>query len=122
MWNPTLVEPWHLVKDAFANDSTKQKSNTKSSPELEHAEVSDIAPQVTWTRHFLHVQGHGSNDTTVCQDNTSAISLKKNGKLSSGKQTRHINIQHFFVTDRISDDELDAEHCLTNDMIGDFLH
>ena len=94
--------------------------NTKSSTESELAGADNVMPQVLWTRHFLHAQGHGSDDTIVYQDNTSTILLEKNGKLSSGKCTQHINICHFFVADRISDDKLDAEHCLTDDMIGDF--
>jgi hypothetical protein len=31
--------------------------------------------------------------------------LEKNGKASSGKRTKHINIRYYFVTDRISKGE-----------------
>ena len=35
------------------------------------------------------------------QDNKSAILMENNGKASSSKQTKHINICYFFITDHI---------------------
>ena len=46
--------------------------------------------------------------------------LEKNGKASSSKRTRHINIRYYFVTDRISAGELNVSYCPTLDMIGDY--
>ena len=46
--------------------------------------------------------------------------MAKNGKASSGKRTKHINIRYFFVADRIDSNELTIEYCPTGDMIGDF--
>ena len=37
----------------------------------------------------------------IYQDNQSAIRLEKNGKQSSSKRTRHINIRYCFITDGI---------------------
>jgi hypothetical protein len=37
----------------------------------------------------------------VHQDNKSAISLEINGKRSSSKKTRAINIRHFFIADQV---------------------
>ena len=104
----------------ICNVSRKQKLNTKSSTESELAGAGCFVSPVLWMRHFLHAQGYSSNDTIICQDNTSTILLEKNDKLSSGKRTQHINIQCFFVTSRISNNELDVKHCLIDDMIGDF--
>jgi hypothetical protein len=59
-------------------------------------------PQVLWTRYFLEAQGYGVEDLIVYQNNQIAILLENNGRGSSGKRTRHINIQYFFVTDRIT--------------------
>ena len=100
--------------------SRKQKLNTKSGTESELAGADDFMSPVLWTRCFLHAQGCSSNCTIICQDNTSAILLEKNGKLSGSKQTQHINIRHHFATDRISEGKLDTEHCPTDDMMGDF--
>ena len=46
--------------------------------------------------------------------------MAKNGKASSGKRTKHINIRYFFVADRIGSNELTVEYCPTGDMTGDF--
>ena len=54
------------------------------------------------------------------QDNQSAMLLEKNGKASSGRRTRHINIRYFFVTDQIKKGELGVEYCPTEEMLADF--
>ena len=48
------------------------------------------------------------------------MKLENNGKLSSGKRTRHINICYFFITDRIKSGEAAVKYCPTEMMIGDF--
>ena len=60
------------------------------------------------------------NDNIIYQDNKSSILLEKNGKGSSSKRTKHINIRYFFVTDRIAQGEVNVEWCPTGAMIGDF--
>ncbi len=41
-------------------------------------------------------------ENLLLQDNKSLILLERNGKASSGKRTRHINIRYFFITDRVN--------------------
>jgi hypothetical protein len=79
--------------------STKQKLNTKSSTESEFVGVDDMMPITIWTRYFLLEQGYGVVENLILQDNKSSILLKRNGKASSGKRTRHINIRYCFITD-----------------------
>ena len=109
-----------LGKGAIYGTSTRQKINTKSSTEAELVGVNDVMPQVLWTRYFLEAQGYSVRDSIVYQDNQSAILLEKNGKASSSKRTRHINIRYFFVTDRIAANEVSVEYCPTGDMVADF--
>jgi hypothetical protein len=85
---------------------TRQRLNTRSSTEGELVDVSDVLPQVLWTRYFLTEQGYDEKDSIVYQYNQSAIYLEKNGRVSSSKRTRHINIRYFFVADRIGVGEL----------------
>ncbi len=101
--------------------STKQKLNTRSSTESELVGVDDLMPSILWTRQFLMAQGYVVSENILCQDNKSSILLEKNGKASSGKRTRHINIRYFFVTDRIAKGELSVEWCPTAEMIADFM-
>jgi hypothetical protein len=108
-----------LGKGAVNTISAKQKLNTKSSTEAELVAVDDVVAQAMWTRNFLEAQGYKSK-TTIYQDNTSAILLEKNGKESSSKRTRHINIRYFYITDCIAKKYMNVEYCPTDDMIGDF--
>jgi hypothetical protein len=101
--------------------STKQKLNTRSSTETEIVGVDDCMPAVLWTRYFLEAQGYGVRENIVYQDNKSAILMEKNGKASSSKRTKHINIRYYFVTDRISKKDLTVEWCPTGDMTGDYM-
>ena len=101
--------------------SSKQKLNTRSSTESELVAVDDYMPAILWTRYFLEAQGYGVRENIVYQDNLSAILLEKNGKASSSKRTKHINVRYYFVTDRIKKGDMSVEWCPTEDMTGDFL-
>ena len=101
--------------------STKQKLNTRSSTEAEVVGADDFMPAICWTRYFLMAQGYHVHDNVLFQDNKSAMLLEKNGKASSTKRTKHINIRYFFITDRISQGEVSLEWCPTGDMIGDYM-
>jgi hypothetical protein len=47
--------------------------------------------------------------------------LEKNSKALSSKRTKHINIQYFFITDRVKTGNVSLVWCPTGDMIGDFM-
>ena len=46
--------------------------------------------------------------------------LERNGRSSSGRRTRHIDIRHYFVTDRVKRGDLRVERCPADDVTGDF--
>ena len=54
------------------------------------------------------------------QDNQAAKCQEKNEKASSTKQTKHIEIQYFFVTDLIKYRLVTVVHCPTQQMIADY--
>jgi hypothetical protein len=82
-----------LGKGALMPSSARQKINARSSTETELVGAEDMMPRIMWTNHFMHAQGCDLTQTILCQDNQSAaISLQKNGKMSSGKRTKHVNI------------------------------
>ena len=101
--------------------STKLKLNTRSSTETELVGTDDFMPEIYWTRYFLKAQGYRISDNVLFKDNKSSILLEKNGKYSSSKSTKHINIRYFFITDRISQVDVSLVWCPTGDMIGDFM-
>jgi hypothetical protein len=78
-------------------------------------------PQNLWALYFTKHQGRFLKDNISYQDNTtSTIPMEKNGKMSTGKMTKHINIRYFFCADRIKKGELSVEYCPTLDMIADY--
>ena len=72
--------------------STKSKINTRSSTESELVGVDDMMSLILWTRYFLNHQGYKVNGNIVFHDNKSTMLLERNGKLLSGKSTKHINV------------------------------
>ncbi len=100
--------------------STKQKLNTRSSIEIELIGVDDMMPIIIWTHYFLLSQGYGSVENLLLQDNKSSILLEHNGRASSSKRTRHINIRYFFVCDQVNMKEISLYWCPTKEMVADF--
>jgi len=66
------------------------------------------------------MQGVKIDDTILCQDNMSSILLGKNGRSSSSKRTRHMNIRFFFIKDRVESKEIRIEYCPTAETVADF--
>ena len=75
---------------------------------------------ILWTRYFLEAQGYGVDDAIIYQDNKSAILLEQNGRASSTRRTRHLNIRYFFVSDRIKKNEVHIHYCPTHNMLADY--
>jgi Reverse transcriptase (RNA-dependent DNA polymerase) len=107
-------------RGSIYSTSIRQKLTTKSSTEAELVAVADVMPQIMWTRYFLESQGYEVSASTIYQDNQSAILLENNGRASSGRRTRHINIRYFFVSDRVKNKEVEVAYCPTGVMRGDF--
>jgi hypothetical protein len=105
---------------SILSNSTKQKLNTRSSTEAELVAVDDMMPQVLWTKYFLEEQGFNVQPIEILQDNKSAMLLEENGRTSSSKRTRHIQIRYYFVTDQISKKNIVIQHCPTKSMVADF--
>ena len=99
--------------------SWKQKHNTRSSTELELVGVDDVADLILWMKLFMEAQGYEVKKNILYQDNKSAILLEKNGKMSSGKRTKHVDVRHFFIADRVAKGEVKIEWCPTGEMVGD---
>ena len=72
------------------------------------------------TRHFLLEQGCELKESTLFQDNTSAIQMENNGRVSAGQRSRHINIRYFFIKDRIDKGEVTIIYCPTDEIVADF--
>ena len=100
--------------------SWKQKLVTRSSTESEVVGVFDVLPQVLWTKKFLEDQGVEVKETILYQDNMSSMLLERNGRQSSTKRTKHMDIRYFYVREHIQDKTLSLKHCPTKEMVADY--
>ena len=80
--------------------------------------VDDALPTIQWTKQFMYDQGYDL-ETIIKEDNRSTILLMKNGKLSSGKRTKHLDVRYFYVKDLIERCVLSMKHCVSDDMFAD---
>ena len=110
-----------LGKGCPITKSQKQKLNTRSSTEGELVGADDASQMILWTKLFMEAQGYDIHKNILYQDNKSTILLLENGKRSSSKRTRAINIRYFFLTDQINKGNLSVEYCPTKEMWADYM-
>ena len=108
-----------LGRGLIIDMSQKQKINTRSSSEAELVGCDDVVTRMQWAQLFIKAQGY-SCKTVLHQDNEAAMRLELNGKRSSSKRTRHLNIRYFYITNQLDQGWLTVRHCQTEDTIGDF--
>jgi hypothetical protein len=102
-----------LGKGAAISSSNKMKCNTQSSTETELISLHDKLPDIVWTRYFVECQVYDIDECVVFQDNMSAVSLEKNGRISSSKRTKHIKAKYFLIKDYYESGEIDLRYCPT---------
>ena len=83
--------------------------------------MDDKVAMIIWSKRFIECQGFKINLNIIYQDNTSTLKLMNNGKLSSGKRTRHFDIRLFNVTDLMGRNECTGKYCPTEKMIADYM-
>ena len=81
-----------MGKGAIQSSSIKQKLVTQSTCESELVGADNASTKILWTKLFMEAQGYDIRENILYQDNKSTILLLNNGKASSGKRTRAINI------------------------------
>jgi hypothetical protein len=84
-----------LGKGVIYGTSKPQKLNTKKSTKSKVVGADGVMPQMLWTLNFLKAKGYKINNNVLYQDNKSSILLETNGRGSSGKRTRHMNVRFF---------------------------
>lgn len=100
--------------------SGKQKIVTKSSTEAELVGLSDTASQAIHLRNFILAQGYDTGPAVIYQDNMSCMALIKRGGPGS-ERSRHINIRHFWLSEKVALEEVIIEHLGTDEMFANIL-
>jgi len=110
-----------MGKGATTSYSRKVKMNTRSLTETELCAADMFMPEMLWSLHFIQAQGYEAECVGLYQDNISTQLLIKNGKMSSGKKTKHIKAKFFFIKDRVDDGEIKVLDCPAEEMWADVM-
>ena len=96
--------------------SKKQATVAKSSTEVEYVALYIATQEAIWLRMLLSDLGLNTKTPIIIfEDNQGALELTKNP--SHYKRTKHIDICHQFIRERISSKEIKVEYSPTERMI-----
>ena len=93
--------------------------NTGSSTKSELVGIADVLGMMMWCNYFMEAQGYTIESNILYQDNKSTILLAKNGRMSAGKNSKHIKNRFFLITDKVAQGDLEIRHKGTDDMWDD---
>ena len=100
--------------------SKRQDTVAKSSTEAEYVSLSSAAQELIWLhRLFKDVGVNVPSPTTIYEDNQGAIDLSRNPKHHN--RTKHIDVCHHFVRERVATGEICVDYCPTGEMIADIM-
>ena len=87
-----------MGKGAILSLSGKQRLDTQSSTESKIAAVDEGIVELLWSQNLLLTQNCPVSDCILFQDNQAGMKSEKHSFTSSGKQTKHFEIQFWFAT------------------------
>ena len=108
-----------MGKGSIVNVSRKHKLNTGSSTEAELVSISEVIGMMMWYKYFMEAQEYTIDNNILYQDNKSTILLAKNGRMSAGKNSKHIKNRFLLITDKVAQGDLKIQHKGTDKMWAD---
>ena len=88
--------------------------------EAEYMATSHCTKEANWLRKLLADVGFVQEGaTTIMCDNQGCIALAKNP--TNHSRTKHIDIQHHFIRERLESGEICLRYCPTQEMVADVL-
>ena len=102
-------------------NSCKQPTVALSSTEAEYMALSQATKEAIWLKWLLEELGFHtpSQASIIHSDNQGCIALGKNPVHHA--RTKHIDIHHHFIRERIETGEIQVVFCGTDDMLADVL-
>ena len=67
----------------------------------------------------MEAQGYTIENNILYQDNKFTVFLAKNGRMSAGKNSKHVKNRFFLITDKVVQGDLKIEHKGKDRMWGD---
>jgi hypothetical protein len=108
---------FYLGDGVISWSSKRQPTVALSSTEAEYMAITHATKEAIWSRAFLKELGFPQGTTTIYEDNQSCIALAKN-PIHHGR-TKHIDIQHHFIREKVESKEIELEYISTDNMVGD---
>jgi len=100
--------------------SKRQDSVALSSTKAEYMAATQATKEAIWLQHLLADLGHLQKEATVIhKDNHGCIGLSKNPE--HHQRTKHIDIQHHFVREKVESNEVTLKACPSADQVADVL-
>lgn len=106
---PNLISWW----------SNKQSLVARSSAKAEHRNLALIASKVLWIQSLLHELNISIPTPVIYCDNQSTVALSHNPVLYS--RTKHMEMNIFFIREKVLSISLVASHVPTTEQIADIL-
>jgi transposase InsO family protein len=105
---------------AISWNCKRQPTIALSTTEAEYMAASQCTKEAIWLRKLLEDVGFVQRGaTTIMCDNQGCISLAKNPTHHS--RTKHIDVQHHFIRERLENGEISLKYCPTEEMVADVL-
>jgi hypothetical protein len=109
-----------LNAGAISWSSKRQPTVALSSTEAEYMALTHATKEAIWLRTLLKELDVSTDEpTTIHEDNQSTIKLAKNP--THHARTKHIDIRHHFIREKLESNEIAISHLSTDLMIADAL-
>ena len=109
-----------MMTPAVTWQSKRQPTVALSSTEAEYMAGCQAAKEAVWLRALLKDLGYQQQDATVLYgDNQGCLALARNPTLHA--RTKHIEMRHHFIRERIESCKIKQVYCPTEDMVADVL-
>ena len=100
--------------------SKKQSCIALSAMEAEYMACSTTVQEAVWLRRFLRCLGfspHGDEPVLIYSDSTSTLAYAKDPKYH--EKSKHIDIQHHYIRDMVTQGEVVLRHISSGSMVAD---
>ena len=103
---------------AISWKSSKQTCVALSTAEAEYVALSAAAQEAMWLQQLASdLLNKNIRETTILEDNQSAICLAKNQQVHG--RTKHIDIKYHFIHDLVEAGRIKLTYCASEDMVAD---
>ena len=87
--------------------------------EAEYMAATHTTKEAIWLQQLLKELGKNFNTILISIDNQSCINLAKNPEYHG--KSKHIDIQHYFIWEKLEEKWIKLEYCESSEMIADIM-